>query len=215
MNDIYTSTLIALLLVLSPGPNGVLILKTVSAHDKTSGVINIIGLTSATFIHGALSIFGLSTLILHSAELFMLVKIVGASYLFYIGAKTITNSYKKHQNTSLINNNVASKKGTKRSIFYFYSEGFLTQLLNPKVSMFYLAAFPQFVSFDNSHYLDAFLLVAIHASIIFFWFLGVTQVVNSIKNISSESRVSVWTQRISGSLLVYFGGLLLSQQASE
>ena len=216
MNDTYTFSLIALLLVISPGPNGVLILKTVSAEGKFAGFLNILGLTSATFVHGAFSIFGLSTLILHSAELFLLVKVIGASYLFYIGIKTIVTSFKKKKVLQPEENpHHLSKKEKSKHIFYFLSEGFITQLLNPKVSMFYLAAFPQFISFDQPHYLDAFTLVTIHASIIFFWFLGVSQLVGFIKSISTGSLLGRWLQRASGSLLVYFGGLLLSQQATK
>ncbi len=214
MNDISTFTLIALLLVVSPGPNGVLILKTVSAHGKQQGVLNILGLTSATFIHGALSIFGLSALILHSAELFLVVKIIGAAYLFYLGAKTIIASFKRVQPSSPGYSRV-TQKSISKSTAYFYSEGFLTQLLNPKVSMFYVAAFPQFITFGEASYLDAFTLVAIHASIIFFWFLGVTQLVDKIKTLSKESRIGRWVQRASGALLVYFGGLLLSQEVAK
>ncbi len=211
MNELITFTLIALLLVISPGPNGVLILKTVSAHGKEQGVMNIIGLTSATFIHGAFSIFGLSALLLQSSELFFVIKLIGASYLFYIGAKAIWFSFR-----------VDKKPETKEQVerirnsknhFYFLTEGFLTQLLNPKVSMFYLAAFPQFISFDPPSYLDAFTLVAIHASIIFFWFLGMTQLVGQLKKLSKQSSMGLWVQRVSGAVLVYFSGLLLSQEA--
>ena len=89
MDEILTFTLIALLLVVSPGPNGVLIIKTATAQGKTAALMNIMGLTSATFFHGAFSIFGLSALLLQSAELFFIVKVLGAAYLFYIGVKAI------------------------------------------------------------------------------------------------------------------------------
>jgi threonine/homoserine/homoserine lactone efflux protein len=212
MNELMTFTLIALLLVVSPGPNGVLILKTVSAHNKKSGIMNILGLTSATFVHGALSIFGLSALLLQSSNLFILIKIIGASYLFYIGAKAIWLSF---QIDKRIKTHAQPQRILKnRSYFYFFSEGFLTQLLNPKVSMFYLAAFPQFISFDPPSYRDAFTLVTIHASIIFFWFLGVTQLVGRLKQLSQQSSLGLWVQRVSGVVLVYFSGLLLSQEAN-
>ncbi len=217
MNELVAFTLIALLLVISPGPNGVLILKTVSSHGKSSSVANVFGLTSATFLHGAFSIFGLSALLLQSAELFLAVKIIGAAYLFYIGLKAIKGSFTAHQTDDLTNssttNDSATNKKEKRSFLYFFSEGFLTQLLNPKVSMFYLAAFPQFISFDAINYLEAFSLVAIHAGIIFFWFMGMTQVVGRIKKMASESNIGRWVQRTSGSILVYFGGMLLTQEA--
>jgi len=70
INEILTFSLIALLLVVSPGPNGVLILKTASSQGKRAAVFNMLGLTTATFFHGALSIFCFSALLMQSAELF-------------------------------------------------------------------------------------------------------------------------------------------------
>ena len=79
----------ALLLVISAGPNGVLLLKTIANNPKSAAFINLVGITFATFIHGGLSIFSLSALVLQSAELFMIIKLIGAVYLFYIGVKAI------------------------------------------------------------------------------------------------------------------------------
>ena len=78
LNEVVTFSLIALLLVISPGPNGVLIIKTASSQGKTPSILNILGLTTATFFHGAFSIFGLSALLMQSAELFFIIKILGA-----------------------------------------------------------------------------------------------------------------------------------------
>ena len=215
MNEILTFSLVALLLVISPGPNGVLILKTITAFDKKSAFANIVGVTSATFFHGAFSIFGLSALLLQSADIFFVVKLVGAAYLFYIGAKAIIHSFKKSVQAPLQTEPKASKSLLKnRSMLNFFAEGFLTQLLNPKVSMFYLAAFPQFVSFEHSSINSAFLLVAIHASLIFCWFVGLINVFHKIKQAGSskKSHLGRWLQRFSGSVMIYFSSLLLLQK---
>lgn len=208
MNDILAFSLIALLLVVSPGPNGVLILKTASSQGQRASILNIFGLTTATFFHGALSIFGFSALLMQSAELFFIIKILGAGYLFYIGVKAIVNSYKT-AGTDAKANEVA--KSQKQSLGYF-NEGFITQILNPKVSMFYLAAFPQFISPDNFSYFNAFSLVAIHASIIFMWFLGVTLAIEKIKSSAKNTKLGNWVQRISGTAMIYFSSLVLTQK---
>lgn len=210
MNELLTFTVISLLLVMSPGPNSVLILKTVSGRGYRSGIENILGLVSATFVHGAVSILGLSAVILQSAELFMLIKLVGASYLFYLGIKTIYNTLKTKPD---IQKNLHCKLKNKKDKFHKnFIEGFLTQILNPKVSMFYIAAFPQFIHFSSSHYSSAFILVAIHASIIFFWFLGLSIFISKVKSITGTSRLGVWVQRLSGSALVFFAGLIITQE---
>jgi len=213
MNEIITFSLVALLLVISPGPNGVLIVKTASSDGQSAAFFNILGLTVATFFHGAFSILGLSALLLQSAEMFLAVKIIGAVYLLYIGLKAIFQTFreKPKSSKSISDEPVVEKKD--RPMRAFFLEGFLTQILNPKVSMFYLAAFPQFLSFDQPSPANAFLLVAIHASIIFLWFIGISKTINTLKFTSSIPSLGKWVQRISGLVMVYFGGLLLSHKA--
>ena len=208
MNEVLTFSLIALLLVVSPGPNGVLILKTASSQGRNPSILNILGLTTATFFHGALSIFGLSALLMQSAELFLIIKILGAGYLFYIGVKAIISSYKT------ANNDAETKKiaGPNRKGVGYFNEGFITQILNPKVSIFYLAAFPQFISPGNFSYVTAFSLVSIHASIIFVWFIGVTYAIEVIKLSVKNSKIGNWVQRLSGSVMIYFSSMILTQK---
>ena len=208
MNDILAFSLIALLLVVSPGPNGVLILKTASSQGLRASILNIFGLTTATFFHGALSIFGFSALLMQSAELFFIIKILGAGYLFYIGVKAIISSYKTTNGDTKTNKTIPSQK---KGIGYF-NEGFITQIINPKVSMFYLAAFPQFISPDNFSYFSAFSLVLIHASIIFMWFVGVTLAIDKIKSSAKNTKMGNWVQRLSGTAMIYFSSMILTQK---
>jgi threonine/homoserine/homoserine lactone efflux protein len=208
VNEVLTFSLIALLLVLSPGPNGVLILKTASSQGHNPSILNILGLTTATFFHGALSIFGLSALLMQSAELFLIIKILGAGYLFYIGVKAIISSYKTTSNGTEAN----KISGPKRKRIGYFNEGFITQILNPKVSIFYLAAFPQFISPDNFSYGMAFFLVSIHAGIIFVWFTGVTYAIGVIKSSVKNSKIGSWVQRLSGSAMIYFSSMILTQK---
>lgn len=215
MNELLTFTIISALLVASPGPNGVLIIKTISSYGKKYAYANILGLVSATFIHGALSIFGLSALILSSAELFMAFKLLGASYLLYIGIKTIYNSFENKNNIE--EDELKVKRNKKEGkISSSFIEGFFTQVLNPKVSMFYLAAFPQFINFKQAAYIDAFILVSIHAFLISIWFYAFANLLVKIKRTSkTSSKINTYVQRISGSIFVLFAGLLLTQENSK
>jgi threonine/homoserine/homoserine lactone efflux protein len=213
MNEFLAFAMISLLLVVSPGPNSVLILKTVSGRGCRSGIENIIGLVSATFVHGAVSILGLSAIILQSAELFMLIKFVGAAYLFYLGAKTIYGTFSNKDNVS--DSSVVESERKDVRFHKNFTEGFFTQILNPKVSMFYLAAFPQFMNFGSSNYFSAFALVSIHASIIFLWFLAVSVFISKVKFIASNNRLGLWVQRFSGGVLVFFSGLLVTQELNK
>src|SRR6188768_4590167 len=84
----------AALLIMSPGPNGVLIAKTVPTSGKAAGFANIGGFALAFLIHGAFAIFGLSVLLLQSANLFLAVKLIGAAYLIWIGLKALLDAWR-------------------------------------------------------------------------------------------------------------------------
>ena len=92
IETILTFTTISILLVISPGPNGVLFLKTVPLYGKKNAMSNLLGIFTATYVHGALSFFGLSAIILSSANLFMLIEM---SFIFKknIDIKTRKNQY--------------------------------------------------------------------------------------------------------------------------
>jgi threonine/homoserine/homoserine lactone efflux protein len=81
--------------------------------------------------------------------------------------------------------------------------------------MFYLAAFSQFMNFGDSNYLSAFALVSIHASIIFLWFLGMSVFISKVKFIASNGRFGLWVQRFSGGVLIFFSGLIVTQETSK
>jgi len=80
--------------VISPGPNGVLIAKTVPTSGRVAGLANVAGFVTAFYLHGALSILGISLILVQSAMAFAVVKYLGAAYLFWIGAKALYTAIK-------------------------------------------------------------------------------------------------------------------------
>lgn len=221
MNELLTFSLVVFLLVISPGPNAVLIVKTYTIHGRSGALLNIFGLFSATFAHGAFSILGLSALVLQSAELFTLIKWLGAAYLFYIGVKALYQSFQFNMDARVSptvgDHSPSSVKPNKKlPVLSLYFEGVMTQILNPKVSMFYLAAFPQFLAFDAFSYSAAFSMVTIHAVIIFFWFLALTATLHWMRSVKSNAFMRLdlkrWLQRLTGSAMVYFSALVVTQE---
>lgn len=165
---IFTFLLVISLMVMSPGPNGVLLLKTVPISGKKHGYANVIGIVMAFYLHGTLSVFGLSAIIVSSASLFLAVKVIGAFYLAYLGIKAILSSFKQSNIDKSPEITEASKR--PRSLFSCFLEGLLTNLLNPKVSIFYLAAFPQFIDFNSNAIISSYILVTVHALFAALWF---------------------------------------------
>lgn len=194
-------TLIASLLVMSPGPNGVLIAKTVPTSGKAAGFANIAGFVAAFYVHGALSILGISIILVQSAQAFFIAKILGAAYLCWIGLNALRDAWNglpPAQNTTH-----PSKK--RRSLLKAFIEGFLTNALNPKVSMFYLAAFPQFISQTHGAVGTSFTLVFIHSLLNLLWFSAMVLLFSRLASAARNSHFQRWLKATTGIVFVSFG----------
>jgi threonine/homoserine/homoserine lactone efflux protein len=200
-------SLIALFLVLSPGVNTMLIINNASTFGPRTTTFTIAGLCSATFFHGALSIFGISVIVLSSPRLYFIVKSVGGFYLAYIGARMLWSGFAIWRGRRLEKAASGDSAASKSSIDSF-REGFVTQLTNPKVSMFYLAAFPQFIVGKNTVY-EGMSLVLIHASLIATWFLFLTFFISRMKGKLENPMVQVGVNIVTGAVLLFFSVLIL------
>jgi threonine/homoserine/homoserine lactone efflux protein len=134
--EILSFAFVTALLIISPGPNGILIAKTVPASGRGAGFANIAGFVAAFYVHGTLSICGISLLLAQSAQAFLVVKLIGAAYLCWIGIKALVGAWRGYASVTSV---APSRK--VRHLPRAFLEGFLTNALNPKVSMFYLAVF--------------------------------------------------------------------------
>ncbi|MEZ8880852.1 LysE family translocator [Vibrio lentus] len=203
LNHILTFVAVATLLVISPGPNGVLIAKTVSASGRTAGFANIWGFVVAFYVHGTLSIFGISILLVKSSQAFFIFKMLGAAYLVWIGLKAIKSAFHKiqtHPKITVENNKVTSLR-------IAFTEGLITNVLNPKVSMFYLAAFPQFMP-DTKSPISAYVLVTAHSMVNFIWFAIMVMVLSKVKNVTDSAKFKAWLNSITGLVFIAFGSKL-------
>ncbi len=210
IETITTFTIMITLLTLMPGPNGTLLLRTVPILGRSAGVINLAGIVAAFWIHGFLSIVGLSAIILNSANAFFVIKLVGAAYLLYLGTVSLWKVISQGGSTRFVVAEEAVTVHSRASARFF--EGFFTNLLNPKVSMFYLAAFPQFVNFSGSHFMEALLLVLIHSGVAVIWFSVVIFALSSATRITKNERFQRILQSTTGVLLIWFGYRLLTYE---
>lgn len=202
--NLLTFVVVATLLVISPGPNGVLIAKTVPTSGLKAGFANIWGFVAAFYVHGTLSVFGISVLLVQSGQAFFIFKIIGAIYLCWIGIKALISAW-RCKGHAIANN--PSTENQVTSTAKAFTEGFLTNVLNPKVSMFYLAAFPQFLTISESTY-QAYLLVSAHALVNLVWFSLMVILLNQLSGLASSGRFNQWLKSITGVVFIGFGAKL-------
>lgn len=144
-------------LAISPGPDNIYVLMQSVTNGKAYGLATVAGLISGCIIHTTLVAFGVSAIIKENDKLYFIIKLLGALYLFYL-------AYKVYQDNSeiMITNNQVPKK----SLIQLFKQGFIMNVLNPKVSIFFLAFFPGFL-FSNSlstvsqFYILGFLFMAV------------------------------------------------------
>ena len=118
INNILTFIAVATLLVVSPGPNGFLIAKTVPVSGRKAGFANIWGFVAAFYVHGTLSIFGISVLLVQSAQAFFIFKMLGAAYLIWIGIKAIIGAFKQTESSTENTHQIFSKKNLNSHSFF-------------------------------------------------------------------------------------------------
>lgn len=205
--NILSFVAVAALLVMSPGPNGVLIARTVPTSGKLAGFSNIAGFVAAFYLHGALVVFGVSMILVRSAELFFAVKMVGAAYLCWIGLKALRDAWRGAAAPTSV-----QPARRRRTLIAAFVEGFLTNALNPKVSMFYLAAFPQFVPQELATPTNIFTLVFAHSMINLVWFAAMVMLFSKLAQHARGGGFQRWLKGTTGVVFLGFGAKLATTE---
>ena len=123
-------------LAISPGPDNIYVLMQSLVNGKKYGIATVCGLITGCLVHTTLVAFGVSAIIKQNDSLFFIIKLFGALYLLYLAF----NVYKSDAELSLNSNNIPKKSTTQ-----LFKQGFIMNVLNPKVSIFFLAFFPGFL----------------------------------------------------------------------
>ncbi|NVK55314.1 MAG: LysE family translocator [Alteromonadaceae bacterium] len=210
LNNIILFVSVATLLVISPGPNGFLIAKTVPLSGHRAGLANVAGFVAAFYVHGTLSIFGISILLVQSANAFLILKMLGAAYLIWLGIKALRNAISQ---SKVANHCEPVLQQMPVSIKVAFFEGFLTNTLNPKVSIFYLAAFPQFMP-AGGNALSAYSLVTAHSLVNVVWFSAMVFTLTKVKSATSHPKFKVWLNSVTGIVFIGFGTKLALAKSS-
>jgi threonine/homoserine/homoserine lactone efflux protein len=151
-HDLWLFVLSGFLLNIAPGPDTLYIVGRSSTQGWRAGAIAALGIGAGTLVHICAAALGLSAILAASATAFTAVKIIGAAYLLYVGISLIRSAGASESSPRAI----TVRQTSMRAIFV---QGFLTNVLNPKVALFFLAFLPQFVASDAGSKALAFLFL--------------------------------------------------------
>jgi threonine/homoserine/homoserine lactone efflux protein len=141
----------AIILILTPGQDTFFILGRSLAGGRAAGIAAVLGNTAAGIVHTFLAALGLSALLATSPYAFMAVKFAGAAYLVYIGVRMLLS-----RANALAAADAGAEGDGRWSAF---RHGMVSNLLNPKVALFFLALMPQFISAESTNKVAAFLVL--------------------------------------------------------
>lgn len=198
------------LLTMSPGVDTVLVIRNTLRGGYRDGLITSVAICCGLFIHALVSAGGISFILMQSAELFLLLKLAGAAYLVWLGAKSLRSALSGSAGAvsdDTLNNQseTESKIKTGLSVKRSFREGFLSNVLNPKTVVFYMAFLPQFIQPGEPAMLKSVFLAGIHFVIANIWQLALILMVAQAKHWLSSARVMRWIDGAIGSVMMAFG----------
>ncbi|WP_373990410.1 LysE family translocator [Duganella sp. BuS-21] len=216
IHDLTLFIISGLLLNVMPGPDNLLIMTRSATQGWRAGSAAALGIGAGTMVHVLAAALGLSALLSTSATAFTVVKWVGAAYIVYMGIGMLRAQRREEGDASASADAAALAQAAKplawRKIFF---QGFLTNVLNPKVALFFLAFVPQFIGADSTSKPLAFIILGTifnfngmlycHGLAIFTAFASA--------RLNIKPLVSLWLNRTMGGLFLALGvRLALSEQ---
>ena len=208
IHDLWLFIISAVLLNIAPGPDTAYIIGRGVQMGWRGGAAAALGISCGCLVHVFGTAIGLSALLMASSVAFNLIKWVGAAYLCYVGVTMLLS-----RSPAPVD---AGARGSARvSLRQVFWQGVLTDALNPKVALFFLAFLPQFVDAGAPHQAIAFLLLGlIFISSGTVWCFGVAAFsARAASRIRQSGRAIVWINRALGGLFVYLGLRIAALQA--
>ena len=194
--SILAFTGIAALLTVLPGADMALVAKVTLLDGKRAAFLTSLGICAGLPVHATASALGLSLILATSAEAFAVVKFAGAGYLAYLGVRTIRDSLRPAADPGV----TAAPARSRRAAF---TQGFLSNVLNPKVALFYLTFLPQFITPGDNVLAKSLLLAGIHAVLGLLWLPLYAYTIDRLGAVVRGARR--WLERLSGAALIGLG----------
>lgn len=192
---------VSLLLAITPGPDMAVVTKNALAHGRRGVVLTTTGIGLALAIWVTATAVGLSAVLRASSDLLLVLKLVGAAYLAYLGVRSLLDS--RHRPGDMLAG--VPPAAPSRAIF---RQGFLSAMSNPKLGVFFVTFLPQFVAPGQAVLPRLLELGLIFAVIGWTWMNAYGLFVTKLRDVITAPRVRQWMQRVTGVVLLGFGARL-------
>jgi threonine/homoserine/homoserine lactone efflux protein len=188
---LWTFLPIAVVVTITPGPGTAMVVRSALRSGWRSGVLTVAGNSVGVVAWGLLSVLGISALVAASEVAFLALKLVGAGVLIWLGVQSLRGS----------GDAVDAPRASARP----FRDGLVTSVANPKLAVFFVALFPQFLDDGGAVLPTTLLMAGMIVTFDFVWYTSLAVMVSRAKQGFMRTRVARWTERITGSVLVALG----------
>jgi threonine/homoserine/homoserine lactone efflux protein len=186
---LWTFVPIAVLLTVTPGAGTAMVVRSTMRGGRRAAILTVIGNEIGVVVWAALSVLGISALVAASEVAFLVLKVGGAAILVWLGVQ------------SLLGRSAVVARPARSAL----RDGLVTSLANPKLAVFYVALFPQFVDGRASVLPRTLAMTALIVTFDFAWYTGLAAIVSRARREIVRSRVARWVERTTGAVLVGLG----------
>jgi threonine/homoserine/homoserine lactone efflux protein len=194
--SVVAFTLVVALLVITPGADMAMVTRVAVTRGFAPATRTVFGIASGTMLWALLSAAGLAALVAASATAFNALKLVGAAYLTFLGIQAILASLRRGRPVAA---------PVERAVGSPFRIGLFTNLLNPKLAVFYTSFLPQFIAPGEPVLLKSLALASIHAGLGILWLCFYARTLVAAGRVLSRPAVRRALDRLTGSVLIALG----------
>jgi RhtB (resistance to homoserine/threonine) family protein len=194
---------VAAILTILPGADMALVTRNVLTLGRRRAMLTIFGIAAGCIIHATASALGVSAILATSATAYNVLKTIGAAYLVWMGIQSIREASRPA---------VAAAPARDRSALGPFLQGFLTNILNPKVAVFYLTFLPQFISPGEPVLRRSLFLASVHIAMGLVWLTAYAWFIDRLGAVLTRPRVKAWLERVTGGVLIALGARLARER---
>jgi threonine/homoserine/homoserine lactone efflux protein len=198
--------MVAALLTIIPGMDTAMVLRSAISQNRRHAYATALGINSGAMIWGIAAAVGASALLAASEAAFTALKLVGAAYMVWLGASLLWKSFRAPAVPAPATGTFPVPRGG--SLLASWAKGTGTNLLNPKVGVFYIAMIPQFIPDEAAPLLMGIALAAVHNLLGLLWFTGIIFGTHVARKWLRTPKVAKTTDRLTGTVMIGFGTAL-------
>lgn len=199
---ILAFAVVAGLMTITPGLDTVLVLRASVADGHRAGFASAAGISAGLLVWGVAAAIGISALLTTSRIAYDVLRFAGAGYMVFLGVKLIWQRRRRSAAATAVD---PADAPTGMSLRTHFMRGFLTNLLNPKIGVFYIAVLPQFLPPDAPSAVAGLTLAGVHVVEGLVWFTVLILGSQLLRTRLQRPAVQAWTDRVTGGVLIGFG----------